>query len=58
MDRPSEQKKPEYGGEAELNHRHHEPPLKQLSEAGHEETAQCSDDVPCGSLSRHGDSSR
>ena len=53
MNRPAQKEKPQDCREAELNHCHCHTPLEQLSQPGYEEAAQCSDDVPCGSLAGH-----
>jgi len=46
MDDPSEQDKPEDCRKTELDDRHQQSALKQLPQAGDEETAECGENVP------------
>jgi hypothetical protein len=53
MDRPPEQKEPQYGGKAKLKDRAKETPLEQLAQPRHEEATERGDHIAGGSLARH-----
>src|SRR5207247_5766385 len=53
VNRPPQQKKPEYDGEHKLQNRHSQSALNELPESRNEEAANRGDDVSCGSLTGH-----
>jgi hypothetical protein len=53
MDDPPEQDKPEDCRQTKLDDRHHQSALKQLPQAGDEETAECGENVTRRTLASH-----